>query len=147
MQVARPFFDTGSVETALSKAKAAEAGAAGESSDAVLVEVEQEQQFERLVAGMRAGLRIADRMQHRVPFFKCFVGAELVDYLVRELHLDGRPAAVAAAQRWMDSGVFYHVTRTKLFTDSQVRDSVCVCVCERENVCVCARERVSVCVC
>lgn len=49
---------------------------------------------------------------------QCFVGSELVDYLVHTLGLEGREEATAAAQRWMDSGVFYHVTRTELFRDS-----------------------------
>ena len=67
--------------------------------------MQQEAQFSLLVAGMRAGLCLADRMQRRVPFFKCFVGAELVDYLVRELSLEGRPAAVSAKDPIQSPGV------------------------------------------
>jgi hypothetical protein len=54
---------------------------------------------------------------NRVPYFKCFVGNEMVNYLVSVLGLQERPQAVQAAQRWMDSGVFYHVNRTELFYD------------------------------
>ena len=57
----RPFFDSGSVETAANR------GAGGASA---LSEVEEEQEFERLVLKMRGTLSIKDRVQNRVPFFK-----------------------------------------------------------------------------
>jgi len=113
MQVQRPYFEAGSVETALTRGAQHKPNA-----KSILSEVEEEQQFERLIERMRAGMSIQDRVQARVPFFKCFVGSELVDYLVHTLGLEGREEATAAAQRWMDSGVFYHVTRTELFRDS-----------------------------
>jgi len=56
-------------------------------------------------------------LQGRVPYFKCFVGADLVQYLTHTLGLGSRGDAVAAGQRWMDAGVFYSVTRAEVFCD------------------------------
>jgi len=116
----RPFFERGVVETALSGAR--DGGSRSTSSQRhqtshILSEIEEEEQFERLVMRMRQRLNIGDRIQGRVPYFKCFTGKDLVEYLVSTLGLDNRPEAVAAAQRWMDAGVFYHVNRTELFFD------------------------------
>jgi len=121
LTVQRPFFESGVVETALtaSKSRSAAPSASGPASESILSEVEEEQQFERLVQRMRGALAIGDRVQGRIPYFKCFVGSELVDYLVNVLGLDSRPEAVQAGQRWMDCGVFYHVNRTELFYDGQ----------------------------
>ena len=142
----RPFFDSGSVETALTALRreanggyghgsggggggggaggaggGAGAGARGQqtATSSVLSEVEEEQQFERLVMRMRGALDVGDRVQGRVPYFKCFVGADLVTYLTQTLGLESRADAVAAGQRWMDAGVFYNVARTELFYDGQ----------------------------
>ena len=149
LAVQRPFFDSGSVETALTSALRAGrgrvgsgkgarsvaaaggtgvgggpgegAGAVGRQSEVgqVLSEVEEEQQFERLVARMRSALDVGDRVQGRVPYFKCFVGSDLVTYLTNTLGLQSRAEAVGFGQRWMDAGVFYNVTRTELFYDGQ----------------------------
>ena len=43
--------------------------------------------------------------------------SDLADYLVTALNLESRSEAVAIGQRWMDAGVFYHVTRSELFYD------------------------------
>eukprot|EP00959_Pyramimonas_sp_CCMP1952_P148935 3115699-Pyramimonas_sp.AAC.2 len=62
----KPFFAAGAVETALSQVKADNRV----SLQNVLSEVEQEAQFERLVASMRGTIRISDRVLHRVPHFQ-----------------------------------------------------------------------------
>ena len=64
-QMVRPFFDSGSVETAMKRGEGGTAHGA-----AILSEVEEEQEFERLVLKMRQALPIKDRVQNRIPFFK-----------------------------------------------------------------------------
>mmetsp|Transcript_41345 Transcript_41345/g.50123 ORF Transcript_41345/g.50123 Transcript_41345/m.50123 type:complete len:723 (+) Transcript_41345:289-2457(+) len=117
MAAPKPYFELGSVETALSALRDKTKQQASTSS--ILSEVEEEAQFERLIARMRSVIKIGDRIQNRVPYFKCFVGSDLVDYLVDELGLETREEAIHAGQRWMDAGVFYHVTRTELYYDGQ----------------------------
>ena len=126
-------FDQGTVETALTRRPTGDRGRhaklsssdAGESGvndapqmDDILREVEEEEQFEQLIASMRSELEIEDRVIGRVPHFKCFKGCDLVDYLVSALGIATRTDAVTAAQRWMDAGVFFHTTRTELFHDT-----------------------------
>ena len=38
---------------------------------------------------------------------------------VNELCMDSRPTAVLVGQRWLDAGVFYHVSRSEPFSDSE----------------------------
>lgn len=33
--------------------------------------------------------------------------------------MDSRPTAVLVGQRWLDAGVFYHVSRSEPFSDSE----------------------------
>ena len=86
-------FDQGTVETALTRRPTGDRGRhaklsssdAGESGvndapqmDDILREVEEEEQFEQLIASMRSELEIEDRVIGRVPHFKCFKGCDLV---------------------------------------------------------------------
>eukprot|EP00898_Chlorokybus_atmophyticus_P008347 jgi/Chlat1/8513/Chrsp80S07898 len=121
----KPFFEAGSVETPLSKAMQQDAAKHKEAPAAshVLSELEEEQQFERLIYRMRHALKVTDRRAsdhgRGVPHFACFPGSQLVSYLATTLHLNDREDAVAAAQRWLDGGVFYHVVRNgERFIDS-----------------------------
>jgi len=112
MKAPRPFFDKGAVETALT-AKSQDPV----QSSSILDELEEEQEFERLILRMRSEIDISDRVMGRVPYFKCFPGSSLVDFLVNSLSIAGRKEAVHLGQRWMDAGVFYHVTRSEVFAD------------------------------
>lgn len=132
---ARPFFDAGHVETAITalrdrrRAGAGGGGAGGgerqgeQASVATrlaLNEMEDAAELEQLVIAARAAVRAVDRRPHSgIPYFKCFLGKELVDFLVNHVGLESRRDATMAAQRWMDAGVFYHVTRSELFTDGE----------------------------
>jgi len=109
----RPFFDAGLVETALTTKSSSPV-----KSTAILSEVEEELEFERLILRMRGALPIADRVKVRVPHFKCFPGDSLVDFLVNELSIEDRLESTNLAQRWMDAGVFYSVSRAETFHDS-----------------------------
>ena len=64
----RPYFDSGSVETALSGARQAQ-------THSILAEVEEEKEFERLIMRMRGCMAIKDRVHMRIPFFKVRVVA------------------------------------------------------------------------
>jgi hypothetical protein len=86
-------------------------------SSTILSEVEEEQEFERLILRMRSEIDISDRVMNRVPYFKCFPGSCLVDFLVDKLSIAGREEAMHLGQRWMDAGVFYHVMRSEVFVD------------------------------
>lgn len=77
----------------------------------------QEEQFARLVTQMRASLEVRDRVHRRVPYFQCFVGRDLADYLMQQLQLETREEAVLSGQRWMNAGVFYGVTNATHFED------------------------------
>lgn len=44
-------------------------------------ELEEEEEFIRLLQTLRGQLEVKDRVTNRMPLFKCFVGKELVDYL------------------------------------------------------------------
>ncbi|KAK3267216.1 hypothetical protein CYMTET_24218 [Cymbomonas tetramitiformis] len=116
LSVQKPYFEVGSVETALSSLR--DQNKIQASTSTILSEVEEDQEFERLIGRMRQSLRIGDRIQNRVPYFKCFVGSDMIDYLVNTLGLGSREEATNAGQRWMDAGVFYHVTRTEVFSDT-----------------------------
>ena len=87
------------------------------STQVILSEVEEEQEFERLIVRMRQNLDISDKILNRIPYFKTFRGSDCVDYLVRHLNFQNREDAVLAAQRWMDVGIFYHVSRHDVFED------------------------------
>ena len=69
---AQPFFAAGEVETAVSKAQqlGRESNNPQDTLHHVLSEVEQEAQFERLIAAMRATIHIGDRVLNRVPHFQ-----------------------------------------------------------------------------
>ncbi|KAK3261228.1 hypothetical protein CYMTET_29855, partial [Cymbomonas tetramitiformis] len=124
----KPFFETGTVSTALKSAKESAVSrnssgvsttSGGPSTDDIMAEVQEEAQFERLIQKMRGSLRIEDRIFHRVPYFKCFKGTDMVTWMLDNLGIRNRTEAINAAQTWMDAGVFYHVTRSELFTDSE----------------------------
>ena len=115
-QINRPFFNTGVVETSISSG---DVNMHRSSTDQILSEVEEEEEFERLISRFRQHLDIKDRIQNGVPFYKCFIGANLVDYLCQSLGIGTREEATAAAQRWMDAGVFYHVNRNAMFADGE----------------------------
>ena len=87
----------------------------------VLTEVEEDNNFDRFIHVMRSKLDVRDRLevQHSsmVPFFKCFTGRSFVDYVLDNLKLRSRKEAVLIGQRWLNGGVFYHVTRSETFTD------------------------------
>ena len=122
----KPFFDMGIVETALSRvsldsggASASTSGAGGDRRDVLLTllrEVE-DSNFDRFISLMRDKLDVRDRVHFKVPYFKCFTGTAFVDYIIGTLNLSSRDDAVFVGQRWMDTGVFYHVTRNDPFSD------------------------------
>jgi hypothetical protein len=69
---------------------------------------------------------------------QCFEGKALVNFICRDLGIRIRPEATAAAQRWMDVGVFYHVTKNAHFRDDSTlyrfaRDEVRTQFLERER--------------
>eukprot|EP00670_Eutreptiella_braarudii_P012307 CAMPEP_0174329344 /NCGR_PEP_ID=MMETSP0810-20121108/15766_1 /TAXON_ID=73025 ORGANISM="Eutreptiella gymnastica-like, Strain CCMP1594" /NCGR_SAMPLE_ID=MMETSP0810 /ASSEMBLY_ACC=CAM_ASM_000659 /LENGTH=675 /DNA_ID=CAMNT_0015443783 /DNA_START=76 /DNA_END=2103 /DNA_ORIENTATION=- len=67
------------------------------------------------------GLSVANRSLNMKVYKNCFVGSELVDWLIR--HVDSslsRPNAVARAQTMMDAALFNHVDRTLAFADAYV---------------------------
>jgi len=113
----RPFFFSGQVETALTQAVGGGAhgggvgGSGRVSTGALLSEMEEEEEFHRLISRFRGALDIRDRTQNGVPFFKSFTGADFAEFLVRELSIPSREEAAAIAGRWLDAGVFYHVGR------------------------------------
>lgn len=124
----KPIFERGRVETHLaqvagasSSATGAEQGAdpAGAGTVDALAQVEgEEEEFEALLQDIRENVNIQDRVLNRVPFFRCFCGADLVTCLSERFRFAGRQDAAVVAQRWMDAGVLYHVTRSELFRDS-----------------------------
>jgi hypothetical protein len=68
----KPFFCAGTVETAVDRSLR-DHEAEGEhavSTDAVMREVQQEQQFLRLLHRMREELSVSDRVHDRVPYFQ-----------------------------------------------------------------------------
>ena len=81
------------------------------STGPLLSEMEEEEEFHRLISRFRGALDIRDRTQNGVPFFKSFTGADFAEFLVRELSIPSREEAAAIAGRWLDAGVFYHVGR------------------------------------
>lgn len=72
----------------------------------------------RLFPGTYGRWKTLSRVKNRVPYFKCFTGKTLVDFLVNELSIMNREEAINLGQRWMDAGVFYHVTRGEEFGDT-----------------------------
>lgn len=92
---------------------------AGASTAEVLTGIgDEEDEFETLLADLRESIPILDRIQNRVPHFRCFVGSDLVTYLIDRFEFANRTDAAQVAQRWMDAGVFYHVTRSEIFNDA-----------------------------
>jgi hypothetical protein len=48
-----------------------------------------------------------------------FVAKDLVNYICDHIGIRSRTEAAAAAQSWMDAGVFYHVSRGDKFEDGE----------------------------
>mmetsp|Transcript_11124 Transcript_11124/g.34105 ORF Transcript_11124/g.34105 Transcript_11124/m.34105 type:complete len:558 (+) Transcript_11124:241-1914(+) len=77
--------------------------------------------FEALYNKMRDpdnGVKIEDRRWRLLTYAKSFIGAELVDWLVK--NVDGgleRENAVAMGQKLLDAGILHHVTRSEPFAD------------------------------
>ena len=109
----KPFFDFGTVEPSASSSSSSQSLVLS----AKLKDVEEDGNFERFIAVMRDRVDVRDRVQSRVPYFKCFTGKALVDYLTDTLRLSSREGAAIIGQRWMDAGIFYHVTRGESFSD------------------------------
>eukprot|EP00242_Pyramimonas_sp_CCMP2087_P012684 CAMPEP_0198199912 /NCGR_PEP_ID=MMETSP1445-20131203/3020_1 /TAXON_ID=36898 /ORGANISM="Pyramimonas sp., Strain CCMP2087" /LENGTH=731 /DNA_ID=CAMNT_0043869823 /DNA_START=481 /DNA_END=2676 /DNA_ORIENTATION=- len=115
MMEERTFIESGNVETVLHQARAGQAT----STDAIMNEVQEEQEACRLIAQMRKTISIQDRVLKRVPYFKTFVAKDLVNFMIDRLGIRDRTEATLAGQQWMDAGVFYHVTRTERFVDGE----------------------------
>jgi len=68
------------------------------------------------------GVSIKDRVwhfsaTHFTTYNRCFVGTELVDWLVKNKSLHEREHAVKIGQKLMTAGLFHHVTDTLPFLD------------------------------
>lgn len=77
--------------------------------------------FEVLYAEMRhpeRGVKSDDRRWRLLTYPKCFVGQEMVDWLME--HVDGeidRAEAVRLGQKLLDAGIMHHVTKSEPFAD------------------------------
>eukprot|EP00242_Pyramimonas_sp_CCMP2087_P011970 CAMPEP_0198206148 /NCGR_PEP_ID=MMETSP1445-20131203/9679_1 /TAXON_ID=36898 /ORGANISM="Pyramimonas sp., Strain CCMP2087" /LENGTH=776 /DNA_ID=CAMNT_0043878719 /DNA_START=210 /DNA_END=2540 /DNA_ORIENTATION=+ len=109
----RPFFEAGSIQTVIDQNRAN--GAVP--TDAIMQEVQEEQRFLSFLKITKKEVGIADRVSQRVMHFQCFLAKELINFMCRELGIRARGEALRAAQKWMESGVFYHVSRSEPFVD------------------------------
>ncbi|KAL9184062.1 hypothetical protein ACHAXT_002148 [Thalassiosira profunda] len=74
--------------------------------------------LEEIATTLREEMEVRDRKYRLKTYHECFVGSELVDYLVENGLAPSRPAAVAMGQELMgDLKTFEHVTREPEFQD------------------------------
>ncbi len=91
-----------------------------------LVETEQDivQYFNlaQLVEGMRSphGVKIETRSQSfRLPYLRCFVGREAVDWMQTKLHIS-RPNAIVLGQRLIDDNWMRNLSNRQPFQDADL---------------------------
>ena len=63
------------------------------------------------------GVKIAKRSYKLKSYYSCFIGSELVDWLVINLPLKDREEAVAIGEMLMFRGIIVHVTSSEPFSD------------------------------
>ena len=62
----KPFFDMGLVETVVTQSQSGEK----HSTDEIMMEVQEEETFKRLIAQLQSTLHVQDRIFMRVPYYK-----------------------------------------------------------------------------
>lgn len=75
--------------------------------------------FDKVYAKMRSptnGISVADRFWRLLPYSKCFIGNEAVDWMTQNLDVD-RSSAVSIGRRLMDAGIIQHVAHSEPFSD------------------------------
>ncbi|CAG9467759.1 unnamed protein product [Pedinophyceae sp. YPF-701] len=126
-KVERPLFTSGQVETPLTNIRegwqAQQQRATKEDEEKAILKVLEdvegdEGQLAQVISELRAATAPVDRIQGRMPVYCCFTGAALCDALLTRLQLGSRSLALIVGQRWLESGLFYHVARGEKFLDS-----------------------------
>lgn len=70
-----------------------------------------------LLKDPQRGVQIQDRWYHLILYKKCFIGSELVTWLLQNTSIKTRNEAVIFGQELMDKGVFRHVANSEPFRD------------------------------